>query len=140
MQLMLKLCWKQPMLMGFMTMIQSIIRMPVFLILSHTRRWLQRILGWWIWLQLLCARRIIFQVSFLLSYTNLDGYVCFKFGTFSQSKNYKTKSLTLKRSFLSRTVVVFNLNKPGNISRAITGKRVGTLIGGSSKSTVARTW
>lgn len=28
-------------------------------------------------------------------------------------------------------VVVFNLSKPGNISRAITGERVGTLIGGA---------
>lgn len=28
-------------------------------------------------------------------------------------------------------VVVFNLNKPGNISKAITGERVGTLIGGT---------
>lgn len=36
-------------------------------------------------------------------------------------------------------VVVFNLNKPGNISRAIIGERVGTLIGPSCKSTVART-
>ncbi|KAK4264783.1 hypothetical protein QN277_025913 [Acacia crassicarpa] len=36
-------------------------------------------------------------------------------------------------------VVVFNLNKPGNISRAIKGERVGTLIGPSCKSTMART-
>ncbi|KAK6238178.1 hypothetical protein QUC31_003647 [Theobroma cacao] len=36
-------------------------------------------------------------------------------------------------------VVVFNLNKPGNISKAIKGERVGTLIGGTWNSTVART-
>ncbi|XP_028793337.1 uncharacterized protein LOC114749035 [Neltuma alba] len=35
-------------------------------------------------------------------------------------------------------VVVFNLNKPGNISRAIQGERVGTLIGPACKS-MART-
>lgn len=27
------------------------------------------------------------------------------------------------------TVVVFNINKPGNIAKAIIGERVGTLIG-----------
>ncbi|KAE9584218.1 hypothetical protein Lalb_Chr00c34g0408481 [Lupinus albus] len=31
--------------------------------------------------------------------------------------------------FLSPAVVVFNLNKPGNIEKAIKGERVGTLIG-----------
>ncbi|KAL5555657.1 hypothetical protein UlMin_037893 [Ulmus minor] len=36
-------------------------------------------------------------------------------------------------------VVVFNLSKPGNISKAIKGEPVGTLIGGSSNSTVAST-
>ncbi|KDP26135.1 hypothetical protein JCGZ_22236 [Jatropha curcas] len=36
-------------------------------------------------------------------------------------------------------VVVFNLSKPGNISKAIKGERVGTLIGGTWNSTVART-
>ncbi|PON72491.1 Uridylate kinase, bacteria [Parasponia andersonii] len=36
-------------------------------------------------------------------------------------------------------VVVFNLNKPGNISRAIKGEKVGTLIGGTRDSTAART-
>lgn len=36
-------------------------------------------------------------------------------------------------------VVVFNINKPGNISRAIRGERVGTLIGGTRHSTVAMT-
>ncbi|XP_038994524.1 uridylate kinase-like [Hibiscus syriacus] len=36
-------------------------------------------------------------------------------------------------------VVVFNLNKPGNISKAIKGERVGTLIGGTWNSLVART-
>ncbi|RZC45889.1 hypothetical protein C5167_038831 [Papaver somniferum] len=35
-------------------------------------------------------------------------------------------------------VVVFNLSKPGNISKAIMGERVGTLIGGTWKSTVAK--
>lgn len=34
-------------------------------------------------------------------------------------------------------VVVFNLNKPGNISKAIKGERVGTLIGGTWNSTAA---
>ncbi|KAF5176750.1 Uridylate kinase protein [Thalictrum thalictroides] len=34
-------------------------------------------------------------------------------------------------------VVVFNLNKPGNISKAIKGERVGTLIGGTWNSTTA---
>ncbi|XP_057768998.1 uridylate kinase PUMPKIN, chloroplastic isoform X2 [Salvia miltiorrhiza] len=33
-------------------------------------------------------------------------------------------------------VVVFNLNKPGNISRAIRGENVGTLIGGAERSSV----
>ncbi|KAL3646987.1 hypothetical protein CASFOL_009159 [Castilleja foliolosa] len=36
-------------------------------------------------------------------------------------------------------VVVFNLNKPGNISKAITGEGVGTLIGGSRRSAAATT-
>ncbi|XVF61116.1 hypothetical protein PTKIN_Ptkin08bG0103100 [Pterospermum kingtungense] len=36
-------------------------------------------------------------------------------------------------------VVVFNLTKPGNISKAIKGERVGTLIGGTWNSTVTRT-
>lgn len=35
-------------------------------------------------------------------------------------------------------VVVFNLNKPGNISKAIRGERVGTLIGGTRSSVTAR--
>ncbi|KAM5577725.1 hypothetical protein ABKV19_008192 [Rosa sericea] len=34
-------------------------------------------------------------------------------------------------------VVVFNLNKPGNISKAIKGEKVGTLIGAAWNSTVA---
>ncbi|KAL3528038.1 hypothetical protein ACH5RR_012694 [Cinchona calisaya] len=36
-------------------------------------------------------------------------------------------------------VVVFNLNKPGNISKAIRGESVGTLIGGTCESASART-
>ncbi|KAL2551511.1 Amino acid kinase family protein [Forsythia ovata] len=36
-------------------------------------------------------------------------------------------------------VVVFNINKPGNISKAIMGERVGTLIGGTENSAEART-
>ncbi|PON82226.1 Uridylate kinase, bacteria [Trema orientale] len=36
-------------------------------------------------------------------------------------------------------VVVFNLNKPGNISKAIKGEKVGTLIGGTRDPTAART-
>ncbi|CAA3016060.1 uridylate kinase [Olea europaea subsp. europaea] len=36
-------------------------------------------------------------------------------------------------------VVVFNINKPGNISKAIMGERVGTLIGGMENSAEART-
>lgn len=36
-------------------------------------------------------------------------------------------------------VVVFNLNKPGNIEKAIKGEKVGTLIGGTWNSTVSRT-
>ncbi|XP_027341633.1 uncharacterized protein LOC113854682 [Abrus precatorius] len=36
-------------------------------------------------------------------------------------------------------VVVFNLNKPGNIEKAIKGERVGTLIGGTWNSTISRT-
>ncbi|XVE86572.1 hypothetical protein DITRI_Ditri18aG0044100 [Diplodiscus trichospermus] len=36
-------------------------------------------------------------------------------------------------------VVVFNLTKPGNISKAIKGERVGTLIGGTRNSEVAQT-
>ncbi|KAK6922841.1 Aspartate/glutamate/uridylate kinase [Dillenia turbinata] len=36
-------------------------------------------------------------------------------------------------------VVVFNLNKPGNISKALLGERVGTLIGGTRNSTAAAT-
>ncbi|KVH92223.1 uncharacterized protein LOC112515936 [Cynara cardunculus var. scolymus] len=35
-------------------------------------------------------------------------------------------------------VVVFNLGKPGNITKAIKGERVGTLIGGACTSAVAR--
>ncbi|XP_058735568.1 uridylate kinase PUMPKIN, chloroplastic-like isoform X2 [Vicia villosa] len=35
--------------------------------------------------------------------------------------------------------VVFNLNKPGNIEKAIRGERVGTLIGATWNSTVSRT-
>ncbi|CAA2992523.1 uncharacterized protein LOC111387526 isoform X2 [Olea europaea var. sylvestris] len=35
-------------------------------------------------------------------------------------------------------VVVFNLNKPGNISKAIRGERVGTFIGGTRNSVTAR--
>jgi len=37
------------------------------------------------------------------------------------------------------TVVVFNLNKPGNIEKAIKGERVGTLIGATWNSTISRT-
>ncbi|XP_021827447.1 uncharacterized protein LOC110768069 isoform X2 [Prunus avium] len=36
-------------------------------------------------------------------------------------------------------VVVFNLNKPGNISKAIKGEKVGTLIGATRNSTVTTT-
>ncbi|XP_050292523.1 uridylate kinase PUMPKIN, chloroplastic [Quercus robur] len=36
-------------------------------------------------------------------------------------------------------VVVFNLGEPGNISKAIKGERVGTLIGGTRNSPVTRT-
>lgn len=36
-------------------------------------------------------------------------------------------------------VVVFNLNKPGNISRAILGERVGTIIGGTRNPAMVRT-
>nr|XP_023896406.1 uncharacterized protein LOC112008308 [Quercus suber] len=36
-------------------------------------------------------------------------------------------------------VVVFNLGEPGNISKAIKGERVGTLIGGTHNSPVTRT-
>ncbi|KAK3009444.1 hypothetical protein RJ639_013203 [Escallonia herrerae] len=36
-------------------------------------------------------------------------------------------------------VIVFNLGKPGNISKAIRGERVGTLIGGTRNSEAART-
>ncbi|CAL0330028.1 unnamed protein product [Lupinus luteus] len=36
-------------------------------------------------------------------------------------------------------VVVFNLNKPGNIEKAIKGERVGTLIGATWNSTMSRT-
>ncbi|RYR66157.1 uridylate kinase PUMPKIN, chloroplastic [Arachis duranensis] len=36
-------------------------------------------------------------------------------------------------------VVVFNLNKPGNIEKAIKGERVGTLIGPTWNSTIPRT-
>ncbi|KAK7318464.1 hypothetical protein RJT34_03166 [Clitoria ternatea] len=36
-------------------------------------------------------------------------------------------------------VVVFNLNKPGNIEKAIKGERVGTLIGATSNPTISRT-
>jgi len=39
-------------------------------------------------------------------------------------------------SFPYGAVVVFNLNKPGNIEKAIKGERVGTLIGASRNSTV----
>lgn len=39
----------------------------------------------------------------------------------------------------SDAVVVFNLNKPGNISKAIMGEKVGTLIGATWNSTVTRT-
>ncbi|KAG5025499.1 hypothetical protein JHK86_021413 [Glycine max] len=35
-------------------------------------------------------------------------------------------------------VIVFNLNKPGNIEKAIKGERVGTLIGATWNSTVSR--
>lgn len=35
-------------------------------------------------------------------------------------------------------VVVFNLNKPGNISKAIRGERVGTLIGSTERSSVTQ--
>lgn len=41
---------------------------------------------------------------------------------------------------LRDTVVVFNLNKPGNISKAIRGERVGTFIGGTRNSVTARAW
>ncbi|GFQ04860.1 uridylate kinase [Phtheirospermum japonicum] len=36
-------------------------------------------------------------------------------------------------------IVVFNLNKPGNISKAIMGEGVGTLIGGSQRSAASMT-
>ncbi|KAJ1405067.1 Uridylate kinase [Sesbania bispinosa] len=45
----------------------------------------------------------------------------------------------LSLSFPSGTVVVFNLNKPGNIEKAIKGERVGTLIGATWNSTMSRT-
>lgn len=47
---------------------------------------------------------------------------------------------SLRFLFLHYTVVVFNLTKPGNISKAIVGERVGTLIGGTRTSTVVMTW
>lgn len=42
--------------------------------------------------------------------------------------------------FLCDVVVVFNVTKSGNISRAILGERVGTLVGGPWVSTTAGTW
>lgn len=39
-------------------------------------------------------------------------------------------------AILYDAVVVFNLNKPGNISKAIRGENVGTLIGGTQRSSV----
>ncbi|MCI08957.1 uridylate kinase-like, partial [Trifolium medium] len=36
-------------------------------------------------------------------------------------------------------VVVFNINKPGNIEKAIKGESVGTLIGATWNSTISRT-
>ncbi|XLR44025.1 hypothetical protein S83_028685 [Arachis hypogaea] len=36
-------------------------------------------------------------------------------------------------------IVVFNLNKSGNIEKAIKGERVGTLIGATWNSTISRT-
>lgn len=42
----------------------------------------------------------------------------------------------LSLSFPYDAVVVFNLNKPGNIEKAIKGERVGTLIGANWNSAV----
>ena len=51
----------------------------------------------------------------------------------------KGMGVNLSKCLSFNAVVVFNLTKPGNISKAIKGERVGTLIGGTSNSTVART-
>ena len=52
----------------------------------------------------------------------------------------KWSDFKLPLPFLYGAVVVFNLNKPGNIEKAIKGERVGTLIGATWNSTVSRTW
>lgn len=47
--------------------------------------------------------------------------------------------LCLSFPFSSGAVVVFNLNKPGNITKAIKGEKVGTFIGAACNPTIART-
>lgn len=49
------------------------------------------------------------------------------------------KTHSSKYEFCFDVVVVFDLGKPGNIAKAIKGEKVGTLIGGTCVSTVART-
>ena len=80
--------------------------------------------------------RIIYLFIFLLTSGCIDWYL------------YLLSKISLKiergtdfpELYSVDAVVVFNLNKPGNISRAIKGDKVGTIIGGTRNSTVARTW
>ena len=52
--------------------------------------------------------------------------------------HYRTILIISSKIVSYDAVVVFNLNKPGNISKAIRGEKVGTIIGGAWNSTTER--
>ncbi|CAN1288751.1 Uridylate kinase PUMPKIN, chloroplastic [Linum perenne] len=64
--------------------------------------------------------RVVIFAAVVLKATNVDGT--------------DTPNLYLCISIVVTAVVVFNHSKPGNISKAIKGERVGTLIGAAEDS------
>ncbi len=148
-QLMLKWCWRRQMWMEFMTVIQERMQMLHCSTMSHIEMLHWRTSQSWTSQPLLCAKKIIFLVrktqtvltSSLCPFNNV--YV-FTWSSaywwrdwFSTVRDWALNyifmhmSCCLQPSFwhcFDGAVVVFNLNKPGNISRALSGEPIGTLI------------
>lgn len=146
---MLKWCWRQQMWMEFMTVIQERMQMLHCSTMSHIEMLHWRTSQSWTSQPLLCAKKIIFLVrktqtvltSCLCPFSNV--YVFTRSSAywwrdwFSTVRHWALNyifmhmSCCLHPSFwhcFDGAVVVFNLNKPGNISRALSGEQIGTLI------------
>lgn len=99
--------------MASMMRTASVTQTLSFLTICAIMMWLQEISRWWIWLPSHYAKKTTFLVQ-------LDALQHFL------RHPYILQLLLTK--FTAAAVVVFNLNKPGNIAKATVGERVGTLI------------